>query len=651
MTAKRYTWLARPGGFLALGAIVTLAACGGSAPLSPLSTAASMRIEVEVYKGPLSRTRPYQFGELVGVLKESGENLGFWLASASALGDKRCRRHKGWQKYLNLNEDEIRSANLFYQDMRKKSWQGGPRKVVDNTAGCTHLLGTVKSAVTLLTLLKMSLENIGYREVTFDPARIRRGESPWEFREYLGGQTIAKTATSQDRAKLVAEVGELAAQFKAQAFLWAYTQAAEFPQAPKFRRHLTDFTTITSEYSNQIGARADSLLKQIERDEGGIKTAGSELSTADHLRDAGTTDFLRLYDWYRATVPEHDSGLSRTDKVRLAQRLFADHNWTKINEVHGSGQGEVRMAFVKGPIGNWDLKSFDNNPEELLDAYRNLTSASIDLAIRTARAAHSGGATELVGLASQFAQGRVGSASTGLANNVRVDGLHARASADLQALLDRARMQDKAFDAEITELMKDHGEAEAAKKMAKEAHESAEMILAERNAELETARGALSDAQSDLVETQTKIDDLASRIDRTEEGSQERTTLEEQKEDAESRKAGLESTRDAKQGEVKRLGTEVAGLRTAEQEKATALTEATVKESAAKAALDKKAAERKEAMDKTVQEAQTSLNVHRRVIDALKESQVAEPANEVRVSVPASSAVSLPISDLGQITP
>ena len=71
--------------------------------------------------------------------------------------------------------------------------------------------------------------------------------------------------------------------------------------------------------------------------------------------------------------------------MRLAKRLFADHFWTKINEVHASGQGEVRMALIKDDIGNWNLKSFDNDPEQLLNAYRELTSAGIEAAIRLAQ--------------------------------------------------------------------------------------------------------------------------------------------------------------------------------------------------------------------------------------------------------------------------
>ena len=39
------------------------------------STAASMRIEVEVYKGPLSKTLDTQWGELVGIIEESSDAL------------------------------------------------------------------------------------------------------------------------------------------------------------------------------------------------------------------------------------------------------------------------------------------------------------------------------------------------------------------------------------------------------------------------------------------------------------------------------------------------------------------------------------------------------------------------------------------------
>ena len=76
------------------------------------------------------------------------------------------------------------------------------------------------------------------------------------------------------------------------------------------------------------------------------------------------TDFLNLYTWNRAAawalleemVWHHPlnafSSNETADRVRVIERLFADHNWGKVNTVYGSGQGEFTMALVKDDVGN-----------------------------------------------------------------------------------------------------------------------------------------------------------------------------------------------------------------------------------------------------------------------------------------------------------
>jgi len=47
-----------------------------------LSGASSMRVEVEVYKGPLSKSLPVQVGELISAAREARENLILWRRGA-----------------------------------------------------------------------------------------------------------------------------------------------------------------------------------------------------------------------------------------------------------------------------------------------------------------------------------------------------------------------------------------------------------------------------------------------------------------------------------------------------------------------------------------------------------------------------------------
>ena len=84
------------------------------------------------------------------------------------------------------------------------------------------------------------------------------------------------------------------------------------------------------------------------------------------------------------------------DRVKIVDRLFADHFWSRINTVYASGKGEVSMAFVKDELGNWDLKNFDNAPGELLDSYMQLGTTLVKKAGELALAVHTGGGSEAI---------------------------------------------------------------------------------------------------------------------------------------------------------------------------------------------------------------------------------------------------------------
>ena len=52
------------------------------------------------------------------------------------------------------------------------------------------------------------------------------------------------------------------------------------------------------------------------------------------------------------------------------------------------------MAFIKDDVGNWNLKSFDNDPEKLLEAYTNFSIETINKATKIATEALAPGAAE-----------------------------------------------------------------------------------------------------------------------------------------------------------------------------------------------------------------------------------------------------------------
>ena len=191
------------------------------------------------------------------------------------------------------------------------------------------------------------------------------------------------------RKQIMEQVGRVAIKLKGKALYWAETHASMAPGKRYVRVGMAAFANLASEYSNQLESLADGLQWQLGEQGKGIDAKQLPLSV--YLRNAETTDFLNLYTWNRAAAPAileemllHPlnafTSNETADRVRVIERLFADHNWEKINTVYGSGQGDFSMALIKDEIGNWNLKSFDSDPTELFKAYTNFTLASISKA-------------------------------------------------------------------------------------------------------------------------------------------------------------------------------------------------------------------------------------------------------------------------------
>ena len=147
------------------------------------------------------------------------------------------------------------------------------------------------------------------------------------------------------------------------------------------RIEMANFAQFLKEYGNQINSRADALVKQIDGAKGsGI--AREQLANSVYLRDSSPTGYLNLYRWNKAAV-ERDE-VTPDDRTRMVEQLVADTYWSKINTVFAAGQGDVSMALVKDDIGNWNLKSFDNSPGELLGAYKGIGLAAVKAAAELA---------------------------------------------------------------------------------------------------------------------------------------------------------------------------------------------------------------------------------------------------------------------------
>lgn len=212
-----------------------------------------------------------------------------------------------------------------------------------------------------------------------------------------------------------------------------------------------------SEYANLIDSRADAIIQQLKH---GVNRQNLPLSVL--LRDSGSTAFQSLLAWQEAggMLPEDYCGTGgnflicrkdATDRVRGIELLFADYNWSNINSVYASGRGDVGMVFVKDDIGNWDLKSFDNDPAELVQAYSDVAKASLKVALQAATAP---GGAQAAQAALQAATQVIGgnSGTTGSAATSQIAQLRKFTTQQLGELKKRTESDENALNLKIESL-------------------------------------------------------------------------------------------------------------------------------------------------------------------------------------------------------
>jgi hypothetical protein len=382
-------------GWTAIAAAIVALSLGGCGAAF-FSGASSMRVEVEVYKGPLSKSEPVQKGELCAVLKEARNSLETWRQAAKIFLGGKCSDQTGQcrtpashgQQNLPPDGDAMAPVNPGAQFDHWNVWWFAPE--VD-CSDCLALKSRMIGAKKLLDSFDKKLSEKINLAREANPAF--RGD-PLTEPENI---TTDSGACSKDEAAIfdtvfVGQAAEWATQLKAEAFFRAYTDLGRLSASPALRHLFTNYVVIGSEFGNQIATRADVLNKQfVDKNQ---RTDASRLPTSDYLRDSTVTKFVDLFDWFVGVKDEYNvSALSREDKVRVAKQLFADHYWSTVNEVHANGQGDVQMMFVKDEIGNWNLKSFSNDPGELLKAYSDVGKAIVGAAANLA----SGGTTGALG--------------------------------------------------------------------------------------------------------------------------------------------------------------------------------------------------------------------------------------------------------------
>ncbi len=365
---------------LALIAVIMVAGCASLPFPSPFANtqidtfdkSATLRVEVEVYKGPLSKELAVQVAELKGIFDDS------------------------------MRAMEILQGSMTYS----------PTTIFSPTELTYSLTTTYSSTTTFFpTELTYSLNTTYSPTVTYSVNRCSDNNSNPEcyairqlhndiaevlkkYNEVSGSDILQECELDLDKSNfvdlnvcesLLTEVSVYGSHLKRRAEYWATDyQVAMTYNDSTIRKSITNFAQVAAEYGNQIVSRADALLKQA-RGARGIEILREQLPNSVYLRDSAPTAYLNLYEWNeiadKKTKKEKDD---IADRARIVEHVIADNYWSHINTVFTAGQGKMYTALVKDDIGNWNVKSYDNSPGDLLDAYKELGIAALKGVIKYA---------------------------------------------------------------------------------------------------------------------------------------------------------------------------------------------------------------------------------------------------------------------------
>jgi len=386
----------------------------------PFSGSAAMRIDVEVYKGPLSEEPETQWGNLWGLL----DQVERWLIESNNL-TRAIFANKG---FLELRHDSPLQWPLprigndgWTVPADKAALDGNQRSKWESSEPVTfHYSTDVDKACykvqaerpwyslkfwRLFGLLDVIDHYDCFALVTLikdlDIAFVRARSLKSQYRNL---RQPARQLLENDVRDFLQDIATLSGNLKFLAFRWTIATGAGHSLDTRIRLAHANAIVTTSESANQLHARADALLKQLSPH--GLDRR--ELSPGVALRETEPTDFLHLYQWLNAENDFANSfaGIGTAEqRVKAIDRLFADHYWAKINTVYASGRGKVAMAFIKDDVGNWNLKSFDNDPDKLLKAYTDFSTETIKKAMEmAAKAAANGAVPGASGVAQTAAQ-------------------------------------------------------------------------------------------------------------------------------------------------------------------------------------------------------------------------------------------------------
>ena len=371
----------------ALCGVMSLAGCETlSEPVQSLAGGSAMQIEVEVYKGPLADDTLTQWNDLVASVVQARHGIDFIGRQYSGPINK--FREKATPERADSTVDlrqvsagisQRPSGGVFCPPLIS-----GLRDLSQTKADADDAANIAAPLVKYLDAVRACLETVS-AQATQSLLR------PVDSNDAQKGQRLQV-------AEAVAAVAAAAGQMLPESQALLRELAVEIPSDRSTRKAFATLANAYCQYGNQIGTRADALVRELR----GLDP--ERFSTGAMIRNTKPCGTLDAFVWFNAFDPplwtevlaDPVAGIAsdeRRDRVRALERLFADLHWSRVNTVYASGQGKTTMALIRDQYGNWDLKAFENDPTALLEAYTSLAKAALSAATGIA----SGGALPAAG--------------------------------------------------------------------------------------------------------------------------------------------------------------------------------------------------------------------------------------------------------------
>lgn len=233
---------------------LVLSGCVGA-----FSTGASMQIDVEVYKGPLSKEPAVQWSELLGIIRHAH----LVLKAAEFQLNLSMNQTLGYSDPL-LSETEL-TSNYAYDKYKELLEKSGPKVWQDCWQHHKNEPEKQKLCTRYSAMKESTKEGAKWAGSLSNKAQVCHEELDRLFKtgvELHATDPSVVAARGCFKTVLNAAVA-FANELSDSGFVGAYSHVPFATQDPQARTLQVSFAALAAEFGNQISSRADSLLKQM----------------------------------------------------------------------------------------------------------------------------------------------------------------------------------------------------------------------------------------------------------------------------------------------------------------------------------------------------------------------------------------------------